>query len=71
MAAQQEYGLGIALTFCMVLLGLLVVCIPRPRKAKYLTEKEAEKEKRILAKRKSNAKKKRSAEKARKKAKKN
>ncbi|MEL7497561.1 MAG: hypothetical protein AAFN77_08120 [Planctomycetota bacterium] len=68
MAAQQEYALGYTLAFCMVLLGILVVCIPRPRKAKYLTEKEAEKEKRLLQKKKAASKKKRAAEKAKRKA---
>ena len=68
MAAQQEYGLGYALTFCMVMLGVLLVCLPRPRKAKYLTPKEEEKEKRVQQKKKAAAKKKRAVEKAKKKA---
>lgn len=68
MAAQQEYALGYALTFFMMFLGILLVCLPRPRKAKYLTPKEEEKEKRIQQKQKAAAKKKRSAQRARKKA---
>lgn len=68
MADQQEYALGYALTFFLVMLGMLVVCIPRPRKAKFLTEKEAEKEKRLNKKRKASAKKKKSAARAKKKA---
>lgn len=68
MAQQQEYALGYALAFGLVLLGMLAVCIPRPRKGKFLTEKEAEKENRINKKRKANAKKRRSNEKSKKKA---
>ncbi|MEM7452925.1 MAG: hypothetical protein AAF456_01095 [Planctomycetota bacterium] len=36
--AQQEYGLAYGLVFALVFLGLLVVCIPRPRKKELIVE---------------------------------
>ncbi len=32
MYTQTEYGLAYALIFGLLVLGLLVVCVPRPRK---------------------------------------
>ena len=45
MYTQTEYGLAYALIFALVTLGLLVVCIPRPRR-NYLGDIEAEQKKR-------------------------
>ena len=42
MYTQTEYGLAYALTLGLLFLGLLVVCIPRPRR-KELYDPEAEK----------------------------
>ena len=36
---QSEYLMSYALVAAFVVLGMLVVCIPRPRKAKYLTKR--------------------------------
>ncbi len=55
---QQEYFLGYALTFAMIFLGMLVVCIPRPRKHRFLTKQEEEKEKQRKARRKQQARRK-------------
>ena len=63
---QTEYFLGYSLTFAMILLGLLVVCIPRPRKAKYLTPDEERKQKQRDQKRKSQARKRKAAKKSQK-----
>lgn len=43
MYAQTEYGLAYALIFGLVVLGLLVVCIPRPRKKELFDPKLAKK----------------------------
>ena len=64
---QTEYFLGYALTFAMILLGTLVVCIPRPRKAKFLTPDEERKQKQRDQKRKAQAKKQKTAKKSQKK----
>ncbi len=66
MEEQTEYMLGYALTFALILLGVLVVCIPRPRKSRFLTPEQEAKEKRRNKKRSAQAKKKRAADKAKK-----
>jgi hypothetical protein len=47
MYEQQEYLLAYALVFAFLILGMLVVCIPRPRKKGFVEPEEAAKEKRI------------------------
>lgn len=47
MYAQQEYLLAYALVFAFLILGMLVVCIPRPRKKGFVEPEEVAKEKRI------------------------
>jgi hypothetical protein len=47
MYEQQEYLLAYALVFAFLILGMLVVCIPRPRKKGFVEPGEAAKEKRI------------------------
>jgi hypothetical protein len=37
-AQQSQYTLAYALVFAVVMLGFLVVCIPRPRKTTYKSE---------------------------------
>ncbi len=66
MYAQTQYLFAYALTFSIVVLGLLVVCIPRPRKAAYLTPEQAAKEKKQKAKQKALAKSKKAAAKSKK-----
>lgn len=61
-----DYLLEYALTFGLLFLGLLLVCIPRPRKSRFLTpEQEADLKKRKKKQKASSAKKK-AAEKAKK-----
>jgi len=66
--AQQEYTLAYSLTFAFLLLGMLVVCIPRPRKSKVMDPKEAAKEKKIRDRDKAKAKRKKIGDKKKKKA---
>ena len=46
MYPQTEYGLAYALIIGLVVLGLLVVCIPRPRKKDIIDPAEAARNKR-------------------------
>lgn len=46
MYEQQEYVLGYALVFAFLILGMLIVCIPRPRKKGFVDPSQAAKEKR-------------------------
>lgn len=70
MYTQSEYMLSYALVAAFVVLGMLVVCIPRPRKAKYLTKEQLAKEKIRKANDKAKAKARKDAAKRKKKAKK-
>ena len=56
MYEQTEYGLGYALIFAFLILGLLVVCIPRPRKKGFVDPAEAAKQKRMNQRQKAQAK---------------
>ena len=47
MYEQQEYLLAYALVFAFLILGMLVVCIPRPRKKGFINPEQIAKEKRI------------------------
>ena len=67
MYEQQEYMLAYAMVFAFLLLGMLVVCIPRPRKKEYLDPQQAAKEKRLKQQRKDKAKAKKKTDKAQKK----
>ena len=68
--AQTEYLLAYGLIFGFLLLGMLVVCIPRPRKSQYLDPVAAEKERKMRQRDKALArKKKKSSKKMKKKAK--
>lgn len=64
---QKEYMLAYALTFGLVLLGMLFVCVPRPRKAEKLDPETAEKLKREKQKAKVAAKAKKKKDKIQKK----
>jgi hypothetical protein len=63
-----SYTLEYALAFGLIFLGLLAVCIPRPRKAEILTPTEEAKKKKKLEKNKANAAKRKAADKKKKKA---
>jgi hypothetical protein len=67
---QSEYLMSYALVAAFVVLGMLVVCIPRPRKAKYLTKEQLAKEKIRKANEKAKARAQKDAAKRKKKAKK-
>lgn len=67
MYEQTEYGLAYALIFAFLFLGMLVVCIPRPRKKGFVDPAEAAKEKRMNKRQKAQSKAKKKSEKARKK----
>jgi hypothetical protein len=67
---QSEYLMSYALVAAFVVLGMLVVCIPRPRKAKYLTKEQLAKEKIRKANEKTKARAQKDAAKRKKKAKK-
>ena len=41
-SGQTEYHLGIGLTVGMVILGLVVICVPRPRTKHYVEPEEDE-----------------------------
>ena len=47
MYEQKEYLLAYALVFAFLILGMLIVCIPRPRKKGFFNAAQAAKEKRI------------------------
>lgn len=47
MYEQQEYLLAYGMVFAFLILGMLVVCIPRPRKNDFVIPEEAAKAKRI------------------------
>jgi hypothetical protein len=64
---QTEYGLAYALIFAFLVLGMLVVCIPRPRKTGFIDPAEAAKEKRLNQRQKAQAKSKKKSGKLRKK----
>ena len=66
MYEQTEYALAYGLTFACIVLGFLVVCIPRPRKVADLTPEEAAKEKKLKIKQKAKSKAKKAAAKAKK-----
>ncbi len=65
--AQEEYTLAYALTFGFLLLGLLVVCIPRPRKSEFVDPVQAEKDKKLKQRDKALARKKKKSNKKKKK----
>jgi hypothetical protein len=65
--SQTEYGLAYGLIFGFLLLGMLVVCIPRPRKKGFVDPVEAAKEKRMSQRQKAQAKAKKKSDKLRKK----
>ncbi len=46
MYEQTEYLLAYALVFAFLILGMLIVCIPRPRKKEFITAETAAKLKR-------------------------
>ena len=61
---QKEYLLAYALVFSFLILGLLLVCIPRPRKSEYVDPETAAKNKAQSQRMKVGAKKKKKANKA-------
>jgi hypothetical protein len=67
MYTQTEYGLAYGLIFAFLLLGMLVVCIPRPRKKGFVDPAEAAKEKRMSQRQKAQAKSKKKSAKLKKK----
>lgn len=67
---QSEYMLSYALVAAFVILGMLVVCVPRPRKKEFLTREQIAKEKKRKASKKAKARAQKDAAKRRKKAKK-
>ena len=67
MYEQTEYLLAYALIFALLLLGMLVVCIPRPRKPGFVDPEAVAKEKRIKQSQKIQIKKRKLAEKTKKK----
>ena len=64
MYEQKEYMLAYSLVAAFVLLGMLLVCIPRPRKTEDISKEQEEKNKKMKARQKAAAKKKKAAEKA-------
>ena len=56
MYTQSEYGTAYAIVFGLLFLGLLVVCIPRPRRKNYLSPDEELKLKRAAEKKKKQKK---------------
>jgi hypothetical protein len=56
MYEQTEYLLAYGLVAALLLLGVLVVCIPRPRKKGFIDPQQAEKEKRLKIKKKAQMK---------------
>ena len=64
--AQTQYALACALVAAFVVLGMLLVCVPRPRKTDFPDPKREAKEKRLMGKQKAAAKAKKDADRARK-----
>ena len=64
---QTEYGLAYGLIFAFLLLGMLVVCIPRPRKKSFIDPADAAKEKRMNQREKAHTKAKKKSTKLKKK----
>ena len=67
MYERTEYVLAYALVFAFLILGMLVVCIPRPRKKGFFDPLEVAREKRIKQGKKSQIKSRKKTEKAKKK----
>jgi hypothetical protein len=67
MYPQTEYNLAYALVAAFVVLGMLVVCIPRPRKSAILSPEQIAKEKQLKARAKMKAKAQKDSDKAKKK----
>ena len=65
MYEQKEYLLAYSLVAAFILLGILLVWIPRPRKTEDISKEEAEKRKKLKARQKAAAKQKKAAGKAR------
>ena len=59
--------LAYALTFAFVILGMLVVCVPRPRKSEFVDKEQAAKDKKLNKQKKAKAKAKKKANKLKKK----
>ena len=67
MYEQTEYLYAYGLIAAFLLLGMLVVCIPRPRKKGFIDLQQAEKEKRLKTKKKAQMKAVKKTQKAKKK----
>lgn len=67
MYEQTQYLYAYGLIAAFLLLGMLVVCIPRPRKKGFIDPQQAEKEKRLKLKKKTQIKAAKKTEKAKKK----
>ena len=65
MYEQKEYLLAYGLVAACLLLGMLIVCIPRPRQSEVVDKEQAAKDKKNKARQKAAAKKKKSADRAR------
>jgi len=65
MYEQQEYMLAYSLVAACLLLGMLMICIPRPRKTEDISKEQAEKNKKMKERQKAAAKQKKAADKAR------
>jgi len=63
MYEQTEYLLAYCLIFAFLILGMLIVCIPRPRKSEFVDKEQAAKDKATKSRLKAGAKKKKKAEK--------
>ena len=70
LAQQSQYMLAYALIFAIVLLGFLVVCVPRPRKPAFRSPEEEKNAKKKLEMDKARSKKKKARDKQNKKRKK-
>ncbi|MDG1873364.1 MAG: hypothetical protein P8J27_05610 [Mariniblastus sp.] len=70
MYEQTEYLYAYLLVFACLLLGMLMVCIPRPRKNVFVDKEQAAKDKALKSRQKIAGKKKKKAEKAKAKKKK-
>ena len=70
MYEQKEYLLAYLLVFACLILGMLVVCIPRPRKKEFVDKEQAAKDKALKSRQKAAGKKKKKADKAKAKKKK-
>ena len=55
-AAQTQYTLAYALIFAFVMLGFLIVCIPRPRKEVFRSPEEEQEAKKRAENQKAKAK---------------